>query len=311
MSQVDELKQDIESFLKDTYGKFNHNASFSEIGAHTLFPAGKLFRPLLTRAVALDYNSFNRDHRYLEAAVEMHHVYTLLHDDLPCMDDDTERRGRPCAHIKFTEWGALLAGDSLLNLSYECLGKMSSPRLGLLLRYFSWSMGPKGLIYGQVKDLSLEMTRSFEDLLETHKLKTSRLIQLALTGSAILCKDTTEKEIKALHRFGESLGITFQLLDDLCELADEEVTDHEQKVNPFFNFPEVSLETTAQRLAAMKRYFEENKAKYLELVLKDYFKKIHSILNSQEKRVKDRISKDKSEKLVEIILTLQSLYSGN
>lgn len=301
-NQVSIWQSEIENNLRQYFRKWNftndREDQFFRVGEYSLIPAGKLFRPLLVRAVAFDHNHHNLNHELAEIAMEYHHVYTLLHDDLPCMDDDHERRGRASAHIKFNEWKALLMGDSLLNISYQALANTQSSNSQDFLKYFSWAMGPKGLIYGQVKDLSLEMTKTFEDLIETHKLKTSRLIQVSLVAGYLLGEDSNFKTARSYHRFGEALGITFQLLDDLCELADEKVSKHENSVNPFFNFKQRTFEELNKRLVFMENFILENKRIHLKMVLKNYFGKIHSILKAGESNLVERVDQPELDKVV-------------
>ena len=104
-----------------------HHA-IKDVYFYASLPGGKLFRPHLVWSILKDLNptqyldsiqNFNSNHAYLSSAVEFHHTYTLLHDDLPAMDNDLTRRGKPCTHIAFGEWQALLAGDGLLNISYQ------------------------------------------------------------------------------------------------------------------------------------------------------------------------------------------------
>ena len=171
------------------------NHKILDVYLYACLPGGKLFRPHLVWSVLQDLNpelaqssSLNLDsnHALLSSGVEFHHTYTLLHDDLPSMDNDLLRRGKPCTHIAFAEWQALLAGDGLLNLSYQLLSKIKHPRSNELFRFFSWALGPKGLIHGQVMDLAHEMNESFQNTLRTHELKTARLIQVSILGSAII-----------------------------------------------------------------------------------------------------------------------------
>ena len=158
---------------------------FKNVIEYSLLPAGKLFRPLLVLNAAKDLNRITEDHLTFAAAIEMHHTYTLIHDDLPAMDDDDERRGRPSCHIKFTEHDAILAGDALLAISFGALSELSSHCQILLKKMYEYT-GAQGLILGQVKDLAKE-NDSIENILEIHELKTARLIQLSLVGSAIIC----------------------------------------------------------------------------------------------------------------------------
>ena len=145
----------IEEKLLSIFKDATVNDELSSILEYIMFPAGKLFRPKLALAMAQDLGELNEDHYLLSCAIEAHHAYSLVHDDLPCMDDDDERRGRPAAHIKFGEWKALLAGDSLINLSYQFLAQMSSDKGKELILDFSKMMGAQGLILGQFLDLGL------------------------------------------------------------------------------------------------------------------------------------------------------------
>jgi geranylgeranyl pyrophosphate synthase len=140
------------------------------------------------------------------------------------MDNDDVRRGRATTHKKFGEWNAILTGDLLLNLSYQLIfsiRNLSEKELQMLGKIFSHSLGGKGLIHGQYLDLSKEMNSSLDSLILTHKLKTARLIQVALIGGAILSGHSENSELKKIAKLGENIGIIFQLLDDLSELKDK------------------------------------------------------------------------------------------
>ncbi len=157
---------------------------------YSLFPAGKLFRPTLAAKLYEDLTGLTdftvKDPLpLLCVALEWHHVYSLIHDDLPCMDDDDFRRGRESSHKKFNEWKALLAGDGLINATYYLLSKIKHPRAQDLISFASWSLGPKGLIHGQELDLSCKDI-SFKDVIRIHELKTGRLMQLACVGTHYL-----------------------------------------------------------------------------------------------------------------------------
>jgi len=254
---------------------------------YATLPGGKFFRPGLVWSIAQDLNHdlFNKskkddisNHALLASSVELHHTYTLLHDDLPCMDDDKVRRGKPCTHIAFGEWQALLAGDGLLNVSYQLISKMKHPRSMDLLKFFSWACGPKGLIHGQTLDLSLEMSESFENILRTHELKTARLIQVAILGSALLSFDNKNLKLeKNLFKYSKLLGINFQLLDDLSELADHEVSEHEFQVNPWLKFPKETYRVTSGNLGQfnhIKKLIPE--LTNTNLVVEEYYQKMIS-----------------------------------
>lgn len=221
------LENKIKDIVRSKLGK----SELSEVVEYAMFPAGKLFRPKLCLALAADAGEPGPDHYLLAAAVEAHHAYSLAHDDMPCMDDDSFRRGKPSTHVRFGEWKALLAGDALLNLSYELLADMGHPKAKNIIAMFARMTGAQGLILGQYIDLSGQ-NKELSETLYMHELKTGRLIQFALAASALLSGAPMGEE-SALE-LGKSMGINFQLLDDLGELVDE-ARGHEENVNAFLN----------------------------------------------------------------------------
>jgi geranylgeranyl pyrophosphate synthase len=240
-------KQEIENNLRTHLLRHLPHHNISQIYEYATLPAGKAFRPNLVWSILFDLNSDlyqaslqnpYSPHALMASAVEFHHSYTLIHDDLPCMDNDSERRGKPSTHIAFGEWQALLAGDGLLNLSYQLISKINHPRTLEVFKFFSWALGPKGLIHGQVLDLSQEMNLNLENTLLTHELKTARLIQVAIFCSALLSEGKNFSREKNLWRYSKLLGINFQLIDDLSELTSECLSDHEKSVNPWLRYPE-------------------------------------------------------------------------
>jgi geranylgeranyl pyrophosphate synthase len=249
------LKSLVEEQLKNHIKQTTYQ-EFQNILEYSVLPAGKLFRPLLGASLYKDLSKNNDAEKLLEdknsnltlllCSLEIHHAYTLVHDDLPCMDNDDYRRGRESVHKKFGQWNAILAGDSLLHYSHALISKIEHKNARVLRDLFSWSLGAKGLILGQVYDLGGEIKKDFKSLMRTHELKTARLIQLALCGPALLSKTkyTYKDHIKYL-RIGQSIGLLFQLLDDLSECT-EELSPHEQDVSPFLRFPKESLALTSE-----------------------------------------------------------------
>lgn len=273
----------IESFLEVHLERTLPFHTVKEVYQYAVLPGGKLFRPSLVWAVLSDLNpelykssqNSKSAHALLSSAVEFHHTYTLLHDDLPCMDNDLERRGKPCTHIKYGEWQALLAGDGLLNISYQLLAKSNHPRTMELMRFFGWALGPKGLIHGQVMDLSHEMTKSFSSTLRTHELKTARLIQVAILGSAILSSTKSQRNLeKRLWRFSQLLGINFQLIDDLSELVEATLSEHELDVNPWLKFPEETFIETKKSLERFELLAKELNLIETKAIVKNYYAKM-------------------------------------
>ena len=203
-------------------------------------PPGKLFRPKLVEALGLDAKIEHKENLiHLGLALEIHHAYSLVHDDMPCMDNDDLRRGKAATHKQFGEWRALLAGDVLLAMSYAELENIESSHASQIRKIFHWATGPKGLILGQWIDLGLEGVNSPATLLRMHELKTARLMQVAALCTAALSQKLTYTSTKAALRLGSQIGLVFQLLDDLDDLTAAEISAHEQEVNPFLLAPEV------------------------------------------------------------------------
>jgi geranylgeranyl pyrophosphate synthase len=240
-----------------------------EILDYAVLPAGKLFRPRLVEAIALDLTgNFTSDHIHLACALELHHAYTLVHDDLPAMDNDLVRRGKPSTHAKYGEWKAILAGDALLIASFEELMKVSSEKIRELHRLMSWCTGGKGLILGQFLDLGSLGKVTTTEVIRIHELKTARLIQAAVSGAALISQNRFSKNY---FRLGREIGVTFQLLDDLNELTDEKLSPHEKDINPFLLNREMAMKAFLRSYLSLEELMEKEKLKNLNEMLKNYF----------------------------------------
>lgn len=260
---------------------------------YALFPTGKLFRANLVWAILKDLNPSlfmktiddpKSAHSLLASSIECHHAYTLIHDDLPAMDDDKMRRGRACTHIAFNEWKALLTGDGLLILSFELLTKIKSSDLSRfleLLSFYTWATGPKGLINGQYLDLSNTPFTHLNSILHIHELKTARLIQVAVLGSCLLAIKKDRKIEKKLWIFAKDLGINFQLLDDLSELCDLTLSPHEQQINPWLLFPQETLLVLEKKLDNFKKMINElNLCETKKIIISYYQKMLYEFENN-------------------------------
>lgn len=200
---------------------------------YSLFSGGKRFRPmvgyLLGEALDIPINLLTP---WL-AAVECIHTYSLIHDDLPCMDNDSMRRGKPTNHIVFGETTALLAGDALLTEAFNIIGEHYSqkPELGLpLVRILAQASGTQGMVTGQALDLALD--NSINDAVTVkliHQLKTGALIHSVAAGVATLAHLPESDQFK-ISQFGKLLGFAFQLKDDLLDF-DPHVQDTKNLVN--------------------------------------------------------------------------------
>lgn len=189
---------------------------------YSVFAGGKRIRPLLC-LTACEACGGNATHALpAAAAIECLHTYSLIHDDLPCMDDDDFRRGRPTAHKTFGEGIATLAGDALLTLAFEILSQSrTTPRypLATLLFELSHGAGSCKLIAGQVADLEGEGRQStHSELRFIHKCKTAAMIIVSLRLGAMAANAPAAK-LSALTTFGENLGLAFQIIDDILDVT--------------------------------------------------------------------------------------------
>ena len=293
------------SNLKTHLGPLKNDLPFFEALEYSVLPPGKLFRPKLAAAAFADESenahaleSLSKTQSALSlicSSLEIHHSYSLVHDDLPCMDDDDYRRGRLSTHKKYGQWQAVLAGDALLHHSHYLVGKIDHRDHFQLRQFFNWALGAKGLILGQVFDLGEIIKQDFESLLRTHELKTGRLIQLSvLAGAWAATGSLSYQKILDYMRFGSSLGICFQLLDDLSE-ATEDLSDHEKEVNPFLRFPDKAMKSLNDELTKIKKELDKGHP-HLNQVVKAYFSKMKGIIEkdiqSQDSFILKNLSHD-------------------
>jgi len=186
---------------------------------HLLFPSGKYLRPALALAGAEAVGAPPERALPVATAVELVHTYSLIHDDLPCMDDDALRRGRPAVHVAFGEALAVLAGDALLALAFEALARGPGEPGPLLAaaRDLAAAAGSRRLVGGQVADLGFEAGGADAARVEwVHARKSAALIAAAVVGGARL-GGADEALLARLLRFGEAVGVAFQIADDLLD----------------------------------------------------------------------------------------------
>jgi geranylgeranyl diphosphate synthase type II len=187
-----------------------------------LFPGGKRLRPALAFAAA-EAGGGRADQALPAAvAVELVHTYSLIHDELPCMDDDSERRGRPTVHVAYGESTAVLAGDALLAAAFQALatGTGDAQRRLDTVAELARAAGAPGLVGGQVDDLEAS-ARTREAIEDVHARKTAALIEASVCGGARLA-GADASALERLSRAGRAAGIAFQIADDLLDADDSD-----------------------------------------------------------------------------------------
>ena len=189
----------------------------------SVFAGGKRFRPILLRAVGECFGASISTLVRTACSVEMIHAYSLIHDDLPSMDDDDLRRGRATCHIRFGEAAAILAGDALQTLAFKTVaedeGLAATQRLRLVSEIATASGTPSGMVAGQALDLDAEYrTVGGEELEQIHRLKTGALITTSARCGVIIA-NATDAELLAVTEYAAQLGLLFQITDDLLDVT--------------------------------------------------------------------------------------------
>lgn len=192
---------------------------------YSLLAGGKRLRPLLTLLACEASGGSTKTALPAACAIEMIHTYSLIHDDLPAMDDDDLRRGRPTCHVQFGEAEAILAGDALLTLAFEILARDVKPAsiAAACCVDLANAAGAIGMVAGQAADLEAEDVEptGIEQLESIHRRKTGRLLCAALTmGGRIGGADS--ELIKCLEHYGRNVGLAFQITDDLLDIVGEQ-----------------------------------------------------------------------------------------
>jgi len=192
---------------------------------YSLTGGGKRLRPLLVLAAAELASAPLERAEAVAVAVEMIHAYSLIHDDLPAMDDDDLRRGRPTCHLAFDEATAILAGDAMQAEAFHRLATLPHPdpaRPLTMIRLLTRAVGPQGMAGGQALDLSLTGQAGSEaELSHLHQLKTGALIAAALQLGALAGEASAEGLIQPLGEIGEKIGLAFQIQDDVLDVTTE------------------------------------------------------------------------------------------
>ncbi len=217
-SKRKQINQALDSIIANTSSKIVKAMKYS------LMAGGKRIRPVLCVAAAETVGGPNQDVIHAACALEMIHTYSLIHDDLPAMDNDDIRRGQPTCHMAFDEATAILAGDALLTLAFEVLSSTEFVQDNhvrnwmKVINTLSTAAGYKGMIEGQMQDMAGEgHLLCLEDLENMHALKTGALIEASVKVGAILGKGSPV-QIQQLKTYSKNIGLAFQITDDLLDV---------------------------------------------------------------------------------------------
>jgi farnesyl diphosphate synthase len=197
---------------------------------YALLGGGKRVRPLLVYAAGALFDADAAVLARAAAAVEMIHAYSLVHDDMPCMDDDALRRGKPTVHIAYDEATALLVGDALQSQAFVVLADadiavIPPARLAAMLRVLAQASGSAGMCGGQAIDLdSVGLSLTLEQLEQMHQLKTGALLRAAVVLGALAGKDLAAADLAALETYSRAIGLAFQVVDDVLDATADSAT---------------------------------------------------------------------------------------
>ena len=264
---IQQLQQDIAIHLTQLIENRPSDARLKEAMLYAVQSGGKRIRPLLTLAVGSAGTANNEAVLDLACALEMIHTYSLIHDDLPGMDDDDLRRGRPTLHKAFDEATAILAGDALLTLAFEVAANanLEAGPLVEAVKILSTASGMSGMISGQMKDIaSEEVTITLEQMKEIHREKTGELLLAAVRLGNLFINDAKMKE--AFVSYATHFGLAFQIqndLQDVCwtseQTGKETGKDSELSKNTYPSLlgVEGAKEALASEIASCKRALEE------------------------------------------------------
>lgn len=216
----DALAMQVRAWKEDVPGRLWEAMEYSLLGG------GKRIRPILALA-AFEACRGPADRQALvmdfAVALECVHTYSLIHDDLPAMDDDDLRRGRPTCHVLYGEATAILAGDALLTEAFARLASGDEAERARLVALLARAAGAAGMVGGQQLDLQMEGRPDLSEVEEVHRRKTGALLRVSLEGGAVAA-GASEVEVAALRAYGEALGLAFQIADDILDVVGDPET---------------------------------------------------------------------------------------
>ncbi|MGO4479130.1 polyprenyl synthetase family protein [Massilia sp. 2TAF26] len=203
-------------------------AKLHEAMRYTVLGGGKRVRPLLAHAAGELFGASEDAVARAACAVEMIHAYSLVHDDMPCMDDDALRRGKPTVHVAYDEATALLVGDALQAQAFEVLAgseEVAPARLVTMLRLLAEAAGSAGMCGGQAIDLdSVGLALTLEELERMHQLKTGAMLRVSVLLGALAGRELDARELDALKEYSRAIGLAFQVVDDVLDATEDSAT---------------------------------------------------------------------------------------
>jgi len=219
----DHLREQVERYLEQiTFAEEPITHGLDEAMRYSLLAGGKRIRPVLALATGRAVGLQQRDVMPLAAAIELIHTYSLIHDDLPAMDDDALRRGAPTCHVKFGEDVAILAGDGLYAEAFHHLlthGRLPAERVLAAAAELAQATGASGMVGGQYADVSPHTPSGPSALRRLHELKTGRLIGASVVCVLLLRGIADERDTAPFRRFAAELGVLFQIVDDILDVT--------------------------------------------------------------------------------------------
>lgn len=221
------MNKELENQLSAYISNLNAPMIIKEAMDYSLQAGGKRIRPSLVFATIRSFGQNEMEGMSVACALEMIHTYSLIHDDLPAMDNDDLRRGKPTNHKVFGEAYSILAGDGLLTYSFQVIAqdpKLSNDKKVKLMELLAISAGPEGMVGGQVADMLGEnKSLTIDELEYIHKNKTGKLLLFAVKAGAIIA-DATNEQIDILAQYAENIGLAFQIRDDILDIEGNEET---------------------------------------------------------------------------------------
>lgn len=232
--RFDDWMKAVQSTMEDALASFLPStvqapARLHEAMRYAVLDGGKRVRPLLVFAAGDLFDAGRSMLARSAAAVEMIHAYSLVHDDMPCMDDDALRRGKPTVHVKYDEATALLVGDALQSQAFVVLSEgdedVDAARRMAMLRLLALASGSAGMCGGQAIDLaSVGLTLALGELEQMHRLKTGALLRASVVLGALSGKALAENETAALDAYSSAIGLAFQVVDDVLDATADSAT---------------------------------------------------------------------------------------